>query len=300
VLEFLNAVLLSLIAGAATGFGGLYTFFVKRPNYNTLGALLGFSGGVMLVVAFINLLPEALLVLRSFSSPSLLLALFFSVGVAAMLLIDLRIPHIELATGDVKGDIGRQPEDGPCVEERPAREFRGRRRRRWHGGHEYALSIERRDTVYRLSWLMVIGIAIHNLPEGLVVGTSYIYQPHFGIYVALAIMIHNIPEGVAVATSLLVSGNRSKARIVLLTLLSGMTEPVGAIVGAAVIISFSQLWGVIITGFSLAFAAGVMVYVTTDELIPAAHMECTKKHVVGIGLMIGMVFILFLAGIIPS
>jgi zinc transporter ZupT len=79
-----------------------------------------------------------------------------------------------------------------------------------------------------------------------------------------------------------------------------MTEPVGAIVGAAVIISFSQLWGVIITGFSLAFAAGVMVYVTTDELIPAAHMECTKKHVVGIGLMIGIVFILFLAGIIPS
>lgn len=300
MLEFLNAVLLSLIAGTATGLGGFYTFFVRRPNYNTLGALLGFSGGVMLVVAFINLLPEALLVLAPFSSPSLLLALFFGVGVAAMLLVDLRIPHIELATGGCKDDIRRQPEEKPSVDECRGRGVRGRRRRHWHGGHEYALSVERRDTVYRLSWLMVIGIAIHNLPEGLVVGTSYIYQPHFGIYVALAIMIHNVPEGVAVATSLLASGNRSKARIVLLTLLSGMTEPVGAIIGAAAIISFSQLWGVIITGFSLAFAAGVMVYVTTDELIPAAHIECTKKHVVGIGLMIGIVFILFLAGIIPS
>lgn len=272
--DFLNAVLLSLIAGAATGLGGLYTIFVKKTNYDTLGTMLGFSGGVMLVVAFINLMPEALLVLQGVGSPALLLALFFSVGVIAMLIIDLKIPHVEIVTGTCAPETKGQP--------------------------ERAISVERHDSMYRLSWLMVLGIAIHNLPEGLVVGASYAYQPHFGIYVALAILIHNIPEGVAVATGLLVGTGRSKGRIILLTLLSGMTEPLGAIIGAALIIYLSPLWGAIMTGFSLAFAAGVMVYVTTDELIPTAHLQCTKKHVVGIGLVLGMMFILFLAAIIPS
>lgn len=253
----------------------------------------------MLVVAFINLLPEALLVLIGFWNPSLLLALFFSVGVTAMLVIDLRIPHIELATGACDGDAKARGSRTRPFEEH-AEKPRAGPRHRWGGGREYSLSAERRDTAYRLSWLMVIGIAIHNLPEGLVVGTSYVYQPHFGIYVALAIMIHNIPEGVAVATGLLAGTSRSKGRIVLLTLLSGMTEPVGAVVGAALIVYLSPIWGVIVTGFSLAFAAGVMVYVTTDELIPMAHLQCTRKHVVGIGLVLGMMFILFLAAVIPS
>jgi len=272
--EFLNAVLLSLIAGAATGLGGLYTMFVKKTNFNTLGMMLGFSGGVMLVVAFINLIPEALLVLQSIGHPSLLLALFFSVGVIAMLLIDLGIPHVEIVTGSCDIETSGRP--------------------------QRAVSVERRDSLYRLSWLMALGIAIHNLPEGLVVGASYVYQPHFGIYVALAILIHNIPEGVAVATGLFAGSGRSKGRIILLTLLSGMTEPLGAILGAGLVVYLSPVLGLIVTGFSLAFAAGVMVYVTTDELIPAAHLQCTKKHVVGIGLLLGMVFILFLAAIIPS
>jgi ZIP family zinc transporter len=274
MLEFLNAVLLSLIAGAATGLGGLYVMFVKKTNYNTLGTMLGFSGGVMLVVAFINLIPEALLVLQSIGSPSLLLALFFSVGVIVMLLIDLGIPHVEIVTGSCDTETSGRSQ-GP-------------------------VSVERQNSLYRLSWLMALGIAIHNLPEGLVVGASYAYQPHFGIYVALAILIHNIPEGVAVATGLFVGTGRSKRRIILLTLLSGMTEPLGAILGAGLVLYLSPLLGMIVTGFSLAFAAGVMVYVTTDELIPAAHLQCTKKHVVGIGLLLGMMFILFLAAIIPS
>jgi len=274
MLEFLNAVLLSLIAGAATGLGGLYVVFVKKTNYNTLGTMLGFSGGVMLVVAFINLIPEALLVLQSIGSPSLLLALFFSVGVIVMLLIDLGIPHVEIVTGSCDTETSGRSQ-GP-------------------------VSVERQNSLYRLSWLMALGIAIHNLPEGLVVGASYAYQPHFGIYVALAILIHNIPEGVAVATGLFVGTGRSKRRIILLTLLSGMTEPLGAILGAGLVLYLSPLLGMIVTGFSLAFAAGVMVYVTTDELIPAAHLQCTKKHVVGIGLLLGMMFILFLAAIIPS
>jgi len=112
-------------------------------------------------------------------------------------------------------------------------------------------------------------------------------------------MIHNIPEGIAVATALIASNHRSRGKIVVLTLLSGLAEPFGALLGIGLILGLGPLYGTIITGFSLAFAGGIMVYITTDELIPTAHMECTNKHRMGVGLLLGMVFIMFLTALVP-
>ncbi len=290
--DVLIALLLSVIAGASTGIGGLYAIFVKKVKSDTLGLLLGFSAGIMLVISFVGLIPEALVVMKSLWNPPMLLALFFTIGVVTMMILDLKVPHIEPATCNA-------PEEA--------------HRTRWRGGNGGApkttagqepnsaigLSVERHDSEYRLGWLLLIGITIHNLPEGLVVGASYSFQPQFGLYVMVAIMIHNIPEGLAVAIALIASNHRSKPQIIGLTLLSGLAEPIGALAGIGLIVGLGPLYGVIVTGFSLAFAAGIMVYITTDELIPTAHMECMNKHRMGLGLLLGMMFILFLTALIP-
>ncbi len=289
--DVLIALLLSVIAGASTGIGGLYAIFVKKIKSNTLGLLLGFSAGIMLLISFIGLIPEALTVMKTLWNPPLLLAIFFTTGVIVMMVLDLKVPHIEPATCDAPGEPHRK---------------------RWGGGNgapmanteqephsDIGLSVERHDSEYRLGWLILIGITIHNLPEGLVVGASYSFQPQFGLYVMVAIMIHNVPEGLAVAIALIASNHRSKAQIIGLTLLSGLAEPLGALVGIGLIVGLGPLYGVVVTGFSLAFAAGIMVYITTDELIPTAHMECTNKHRMGVGLLLGMMFILFLTALIP-
>ncbi len=290
--DVLIALLLSVIAGASTGIGGLYAIFVKKVKSDTLGLLLGFSAGIMLVISFVGLIPEALVVMKSLWNPPMLLALFFTIGVVTMMILDLKVPHIEPAACNA-------PEEP--------------HRRRWRGGNGGApktttgqepnsaigLSVERHDSEYRLGWLLLIGITIHNLPEGLVVGASYSFQPQFGLYVMVAIMIHNVPEGLAVAIALIASNHRSKAQIIGLTLLSGLAEPLGALAGIGLIVGLGPLYGVVVTGFSLTFAAGIMVYITTDELIPTAHMECTNKHRMGVGLLLGMMFILFLTALIP-
>jgi ZIP family zinc transporter len=146
--------------------------------------------------------------------------------------------------------------------------------------------------IFRAGILIAAGITIHNFPEGLVVTAGYSLAPKLGLIIAIAIMLHNIPEGVATAVPLTVAGmNRSKVAI--LTFLSGLAEPLAAFIG---VIAFSLL-GKNVVGSSLAFAAGVMTYITADELIPVAH-EYGYKHTVSAALLIGIVFALLVDVII--
>ncbi len=269
--DFLNPFLLSLCAGASTTIGGAYAIFVKKLKSNTMGGLLGFSAGIMLIISFINLMPEAQHVMASLWNPPVLLAIFVAIGICTMMLIDLKVPHIESAACDVARD----------------------------GKSEFGLSIEHHDQLYHLGLLLIIGLTIHNLPEGLVVGTSYAYQPQFGNYVTFAIIFHKIPEGVAIATALIASSHRPKWQIMALTFCSSLTAPLGAMIGVGLIDGLNPILGNLMTGFSLAFTAGMMVYITTDQLIPTARLQCTKKHTWGIGILLGMMFILFLTALIP-
>ena len=137
--------------------------------------------------------------------------------------------------------------------------------------------------------LIAIGVAIHNLPEGLVVAAGYIFNPNLGIVIAIAIMLHNIPEGLATALPLSEAGTK-RSRIAAITFLSGLAEPVGALVAAVALSAFAPR---IVTGYSLIFAAGVMTYITADELIPVSH-EYGFKHTVSVGLLLGIIFALLL------
>jgi ZIP family zinc transporter len=141
----------------------------------------------------------------------------------------------------------------------------------------------------RTGKLIALGITLHNLPEGLVVAAGYTYMPRLGLIIAIAIMLHNIPEGLATAIPLTEAGMKP-VKIALITLLSGLAEPLAALVGA---LALSFIGTTTIVGFSLVFAAGVMTYITADELIPVAH-EYGYKHTVSVSLLVGIIFALLI------
>jgi ZIP family zinc transporter len=235
--------LLSLIAGMATGIGGIIVLLLKRVSDRIVSFSMGFASGVMLMVAFNNLFLEA----EKFITHIELIVLF-SLGAVVMIVLDLTIPHIELTTRKQNSKNAR---------------------------------------MLRTGVLIAIGITLHNLPEGFVVAAGYTYMPSLGLVIAIAIMLHNIPEGVATAISFSEAGTKPW-KIAVITLLSGLAEPVAALVGA---LALSVVGTRTVVGYSLVFAAGVMTYITADELIPVAH-EYGFKHTVSVGLLLGIIFAL--------
>jgi ZIP family zinc transporter len=240
---------LSLLAGLATGVGGLIVLFLRRISDRIVSLLMGFASGVMLMVAFNNLFLEAEKILVHIE-----LITFFAIGAVLMMALDLAIPHIE-----------------------PTRRKENSQTERMH----------------RSGVLIAIGITLHNLPEGFVVAAGYIFNPILGLIITAAIMFHNIPEGIATAIPLSEAGTKP-LKIAVVTLLSGMAEPIGALVGSAALSFFAPR---IVIGYSLVFAAGVMTYITADELIPVAH-EYGFKHTVSVGLLLGIIFALVVDAIL--
>jgi len=137
--------------------------------------------------------------------------------------------------------------------------------------------------------LAAIGITIHNIPEGIAVGAGYMHVPKFGIFIAIAIALHNIPEGIVTVLPLCKSGV-SKSKAVGIALLSGLVEPIGAMIAALFLVPFDSL-----LPYALAFAAGVMVFITLDEIVPIAR-EFGQKHFTAIGTIIGSIFVFILSG----
>ena len=244
-MDILAPILLSLVAGSATGIGGLLVLVLGEISERVIGFFMGFAGGVMLVVSFLQLYAEALTVL-----PALQVTLAFGAGAIFMMAIDLTLPHIEF--GEWEADV--------------------KDRRLFSSG-----------------LVIAIGMSLHNLPEGVVVSAGFTHLPELGVLVAVMICLHNIPEGIATVTPLIRSGVKGSRALGLATL-SGMAEPLGALIGVTILQSLGG--GTVIVGYGLGFAAGVMTYVTIDELIPVAHEYCTLnyKHIVSTGLLLGMVF----------
>jgi ZIP family zinc transporter len=237
--------LLSLIAGLATGIGGIVVLLLRRVSDRMVSLSMGFASGVMLMVAFNNLFLEAEKLLTHIE-----LITMFSLGAVVMIIVDLTIPHIELTTKGGNGENARMARTGALV---------------------------------------AVGITLHNVPEGFVVAAGYAYEPSLGLIIAIAILLHNIPEGIATAIPFTKAGTRP-SRIAIITFLSGLAEPVAALVGA---VALSVIGAKNVIGYSLVFAAGVMTYITADELIPVAH-EYGFKHTVSVGLLFGIIFALLI------
>jgi ZIP family zinc transporter len=137
--------------------------------------------------------------------------------------------------------------------------------------------------------LMAIGISIHNIPEGIAVGAGYMHLPQFGFFIALSIALHNIPEGIATALPLC-EGGMCKRDSFCIAFLSGLVEPLGALAAALLLTSFRNL-----IPAALAFAGGVMVFLTLDELVPTAR-EYGHQHFTAIGIILGAIFVFLLSG----
>ena len=134
-----------------------------------------------------------------------------------------------------------------------------------------------------MGFMTALAIGIHNFPEGLATFTSALRDPHLGVAIAVAIAIHNIPEGIATSAPIyFATGSRKKAFVT--SFLSGMTEPVGALLGY---LALRPFFNDFVFGALFAVVAGIMVFIAIEELLPMAR-EIEKSRITIIGAVVGM------------
>lgn len=247
---------LTLIAGLATGIGSLLSLLTKRTSRVFLSVSLGFSAGVMIYISFAEIYVESrhLLVsaLGEKTGSWLNICGFFS-GIILIGLIDKLIPFKE------------NPHEIHTIEEMDG------------------TSEAHKSNLMRVGLLSAFAIAIHNFPEGIATFTTALNYPKLGIPIAFAIALHNIPEGIAVAVPVFYATG-SKRRAFKISFLSGLSEPIGALIGY---VFLSKFINDTTFGFVFASIAGIMVYISLDELLPTAR-EFGEHHLSIYGLVLGM------------
>lgn len=248
---------LTLFAGLSTGIGSAIAFFTKTTNTKFLSVSLGFSAGVMIYISFMEILPKSIKVMQPLleerSANMMGVAAFFA-GMIFIAIIDRLVPEPE------------NPHEIRFVEDMEVDRDAGRKKK-----------------LYRMGIMSAIAIAIHNFPEGLATFIVALQDIQLGLPIAIAIAIHNIPEGIAVSVPIFyATGSRKKA--FKHSFLSGLAEPLGAIFGFLILIPFMND---ILFGFIYASVAGIMVFISIDELLPAAR-EYGRPHLSLYGLMAGM------------
>jgi zinc transporter, ZIP family len=254
--NILFALGLTFFAGLSTGIGSVMAFVSKKFNPKFLAGSLGFSAGVMIYVSFVEIFLKAKESLTAYYQSNtgywITTAAFFA-GMGVIAIIDKLIPSFE------------NPHEISNIETSPAEE---------KGSNKKLL---------RMGMFSALAIAIHNFPEGLATFMGALADPTLGISIAVAIAIHNIPEGIAVSAPIYYATG-SKRKAFWLSFLSGLAEPVGAVVGYFVLRSiFTD------ATFGLIFAAvaGIMVYISLDQLLPTAE-EYGEHHIAIGGLVAGM------------
>jgi zinc transporter, ZIP family len=248
---------LTLFAGLSTGIGSALAFFANRTNTRFLSVALGFSAGVMVYVSLVEIFAKARLSLADVypeQKAHLLTVVFFFVGVGIIALIDMLIPSAE------------NPHEIRKVEEMEKMPANGTD-----------------PKLMRMGLFTALAIAIHNFPEGLATFTAAISDPGLGIAIAVAVAIHNIPEGIAVSIPIFyATGSRKKA--FWYSFASGLAEPIGALVGFLILMPFM---GPVAFGYLFASVAGIMVFISFDELLPSAR-KYGEHHLPIYGLIAGM------------
>lgn len=262
-----SALILTLIAGSATGIGGALVLFKKKISSNFLAGALGLSAGVMIFISLAELLPEAQAMIagtRMQHGEAFVLIAFF-VGMGIITLIDFAIPEYENPHEASGLSLDARTAAVGVLEQT---------------GNEKAL--------HRLGLMSALAIAIHNFPEGIATFIGALNDPEMGAGITFAIAIHNIPEGIAVAIPIYYATKR-KGKALLYATLSGLSEPIGALLCWGI----AAVFGVELTGGGPAFplvlaaVAGIMIYISLDELLPTAE-KYGKHHIAIAGVIGGM------------
>ncbi len=256
-----TAFLLTLAAGLSTGIGSFMALFAKQSNVKFLSLAMGFSAGVMIFISLAALLPEAVETMAEtwgqWSTAAAFTAFFVGVGITA--LIDMLVPNME----------------NPHEMHRSRKDLNNLKKQT-HNSKQ----------LLRMGIMTGAALALHNFPEGLATFVSALGEPEIAYSIALAIALHNIPEGIAVYVPIFyATGSRKKAFA--FSFLSGLSEPLGALVGYFILRDF---WGETMFGITYAAVAGIMVYISFDELLPAAQ-EYGNHHLSILGLFAGMFII---------
>ncbi|WP_249871247.1 zinc transporter ZupT [Oceanobacillus saliphilus] len=253
----LLAFLLTLFAGLATGVGSLLAFFAKTTNTKFLSFALGLSAGVMIYVSMVEIFFKAKDALTSSMGETegywMTIIGFFG-GMLLIGLIDKFIPKYT------------NPHEVKKVEdmEKPKQPMND-------------------PDLMKMGMFTALAIAIHNFPEGIATFISTLEDPTIGVAIAIAVAIHNIPEGIAVSVPIYYATG-SKKKAFKLSFLSGLAEPIGAIVAFAILMPFlsETLFGIV-----FAMVAGIMVFISLDELLPAAK-RYDEAHMSIYGVIVGM------------
>jgi ZIP family zinc transporter len=253
---------LTFFAGMSTGIGSALAFFTKRTNTKFLSYSLGFSAGVMIYVSLVEIFQKAIISFGEEHTPKT--ATFYTIlsffgGILLIAIIDKLIPSYE------------NPHEIRNIEDIDEAEQKIKTKNR---------------QLARMGLFSALAIAIHNFPEGIATFTAGLSDTTIAIPIAIAIAIHNIPEGIAVSIPIFyATGKRKKAFI--LSFLSGLAEPVGALIGFLIIYFFTGGINPNITGLMFGSVSGIMVFISLDELLPTAEKH-GEHHIAIYGLVSGM------------
>ncbi|MFW5997006.1 MAG: zinc transporter ZupT [Verrucomicrobiota bacterium] len=280
---------LTLFAGLATGIGSGIAFFARKTNYRFLSITTGFSAGVMLYVSFVEILlkgQESLTKVYGESAGAWINTAAFFGGMLVIGIIDNLIPsaenphetHTLKEQAPLRDDNAPRPDFEALAEGRiPASQ----------GAHDHRVE---KKHLLRMGLFTALAITIHNFPEGLATFISALEDPSIGIAIAVALALHNIPEGISVSVPIFYATN-SRKKAFFYSLLSGLAEPLGA--GVAFIVMITVFGGseasfpANILGVVFAGVAGIMVYISLDELLPTSRAY-GKGHDSLFGLVAGM------------
>lgn len=238
---------MTVIAGLCTGIGSLIAFVSKSTNRVFLSISLGFSAGVMLYVSMIEIFvkaEESLIVELGEKNGAIITVVAFFGGIILMILLERIVPIADVS--------------------------------------EVALG-EKDERLMRMGVFTAVAIGIHNFPEGLATFVAAMQEPEIAIPIVVAIAMHNIPEGIAVSVPVY-HATGSKKRALLYSALSGLTEPIGAMIGWILLMPImnDMVYGIIFAG-----VAGLMVYISLEELLPCARAYGKQQHVM-YGMVVGM------------
>jgi ZIP family zinc transporter len=237
--NFMTALFLAGLAGLSSSIGAFLGVLGKVPGRRTLAIGMGFSAGVMIMVAFTCMLVEAQDIIGQWWG-----YVAFIAGMAGMLGLDAAVPHEYFAE---------------------------------------KFATPGRERVFKAGLLAAVGIGIHNFPEGIAVFAGGLHDIKIGMALAGAVALHNIPEGLAVSVPIY-AATGSRMRAFWWGTLSGLAEPVGALLAGLVLYHFLST---AVVACTMAATAGLMVFISLDELLPTAQAD-GKGHLAIAGVIIGM------------